>query len=128
MAAHGKTCLRLGGAKQQAAVSARVELDIQLQTRREPSGKSVYSDALEQVSWRPLYRNRRWAAFASAKGQELVEVKVPSGERWLRPEDAIGNVRSFAGLQDDVWVAATLPEPGKRSSPALRARSGKPAD
>ena len=41
---------------------------------------------------RAIYKDSRIGEIRVAKGNELVEVKVPGGEHWLRPGEAIGGV------------------------------------
>lgn len=92
--AHNKAYMRLvGTSNKRGVISARVEVDVQLLSGVSRQEKTVQDgDDLEQVTSRAIYRDCRIGEIRVAKGKELVEVKVPGGEHWLQPGQAIGDV------------------------------------
>ncbi len=95
---HNKAFVRLiGTSNKRGLISARVELDVQ-------QGRSVIrkevnvqdGDDLEQVTVRAIYANCRIGEIRVGKGSELMEVKVPGGEHWLQPGQAIGDIDADA--------------------------------
>jgi len=92
--AHNKRYVRLvGTSNKRGVIGARVELDERLFNDVKRVEKTVYDgDDLEQVTHRPIYKDCRIGEIRVGKGNELVEVKVPGGEHWLRPGEAIGDV------------------------------------
>jgi len=91
---HNKAYLRvIGTSNKRGIISARVELDVQLLTGASRKEKTVQDgDDLEQVTSRAIYRDCRIGEIRVGNGNELVEVKVPGGEHWLKPGQAIGDV------------------------------------
>ena len=92
--AYNKAYVRLvGTSNKRGVICARVELDVQHLTSVSRKETTVYDgDDLEQVTRRALYKDCRIGEISAAKGKELIEVKVPGGEHWLRPGQAIGDV------------------------------------
>lgn len=92
--AHNKAYARLiGTSNKRGAISARIELDVQRLTGVSREEKTVYDgDDLEQVTGRAIYKDCRIGEIRVGKGKELAEIRVPGGERWLRPGQAIGDV------------------------------------
>ncbi len=95
---HNKAYVRLvGTSNKRGVISARVALDVRRLTgvgREEVVVRD--GDDLEQVSGRALYANCRIGEIRVGKGNELIEVKVPGGEHWLQPGQAIGDVDADA--------------------------------
>lgn len=95
---HNKAYVRLvGTSNKRGVISARVELDVRRLTgvgREEVPVRD--GDDLEQVTGRALYANCRIGEIRVGKGNELIEVKVPGGEHWLQPGQAIGDVDADA--------------------------------
>jgi len=91
---HNKAYLRLlGTSNKRGFISARVKVDVQLLTGASRKEKTVQDgDDLEQVTGRAIYKDCRIGEIRVGKGNELVEVKVPGGEHWLQPGQAIGDV------------------------------------
>jgi len=78
-------------------ISARVELDVQRGARISREEVTVLDgDDLEQTTGRAIYANCRIGEIRCEKGNELVEVKIPGGEHWLRIGQAIGDVDADA--------------------------------
>src|SRR5487761_436663 len=95
---HNKAYLRvIGTSNKRGVISARVEVDVQLLTGVSRKEKTVQDgDDLEQVTGRAIYKDCRIGEIRVGKGNELVEVKVPGGEHWLQPGQAIGDVDNDA--------------------------------
>ena len=83
---HNKPYLRfLATSNKRGVISAKVELDVQRAGAVARVEKMVYDgDDLEQITGRQLYRNCMIGEIQCGKGKELIEVKVPGGEHWLR--------------------------------------------
>ena len=96
--AHNKPYVRLiSVSNRRGAITAKVEVDVQTgsDVRRLP--KDVQDgDDLEQVTDRALYKDMRIGEIRAAKDDQLVELKVPGSEEWLRPGQAVGDVDADA--------------------------------
>jgi type III restriction enzyme len=78
-------------------ITAKVELDAEIRGRIERVEMDVQDgDPLEMITGRAIYDNYFIGEIRCAKGDELVEVRVPGGEEWLRPGQAIGDVDADA--------------------------------
>ncbi|MBI2858454.1 MAG: DEAD/DEAH box helicase family protein, partial [Chloroflexi bacterium] len=95
---HNKPYIRLiSTSNRRGAVIARVELDVQRGARVIREEVTVQDgDDLEQVTKRAVYADCRIGEINCAPDKELVEVRVPGGEHWLRPGEASGDVDSDA--------------------------------
>jgi type III restriction enzyme len=95
---HNKPYLRLLGTRnKRGPITARVEVDVQRATGVSREEKTVQDgDDLEQVTGRAIYKDSRIGEIRVGKDNELVEVKVPGGEHWLRPGQAVGDVDADA--------------------------------
>jgi type III restriction enzyme len=95
---HNKAYLRLlGTSNKRGIISARVEVDVQRLTGVSREPKTVQDgDHLEQLTNRAIYTDCRIGEIRVGKGNELLEVKVPGGEHWLQPGQAIGDVDADA--------------------------------
>ena len=75
-------------------VSARVELDIEtgagVVRRQEITVRD--GDHLEDTTKRALYRDVRIGEIRTAKGKQLLELRVPGGEEYLQPSEASGAI------------------------------------
>jgi type III restriction enzyme len=91
---HNKPYVRfLAASNKRGVISARVELDIQRRNAVARVEKTVRDgDDLEQITGRAVYTNCLIGEIKCGKGKELIEVKVPGGEKWLQPGQAIGAV------------------------------------
>jgi len=91
---HNKAFVRLVSVKStRGTIGAKLELDVQRAggvARKEVSVQD--GDDLQQTTGRAVYANYRVGEIRTAKGKELVELKVPGGEHWLKPGDAVGDV------------------------------------
>ncbi len=80
------------------AVSAKVEVDVSVSNngvRRKEI--TVYDgDDLEQVTNRAVYTDFRIGTIGAVKGEELLELRYPGGEAFLRTGDAFGDVDSIS--------------------------------
>ncbi len=95
---HNKPYLRfLAATNKRGVISAKVELDVQRGNGVARVEKTVQDqDDLEQITGRAVYANCRIGEIQCGKGKELIEVKVPGGEQWLQPGQAIGAVDDAA--------------------------------
>jgi type III restriction enzyme len=91
---HNKPYVRfLSASNKRGVISAKVEVDVQHSTKVAREEKNVRDrDDLEQITKRTIYRNCMIGEIRCGKGNELLEVKVPGGEHWLQPGQAIGAV------------------------------------
>lgn len=79
-------------------VTAKVELDMQTEggSVRRQELSVVDGDMLDQVTGREVYRNCRIGEIRAGKGSELLEIRVPGGEHFLRVGEAYGDVEGLA--------------------------------
>ena len=91
---HNKAFVRLlGTSTKRGAVSAKVEVDCQRQTGVSRATVTVQDgDDLAQVTGRSVYAEVRIGQIDCGKGAELMEVKAPGAEHWLKVGQAIGDV------------------------------------
>ena len=69
---------------------------------RQPRRRTVQDgDDLEQTTGRPFILIAVSGKFGCEKGNELVELKTPGGEHWLRIGQAIGDVDAEPSSGDD---------------------------
>lgn len=96
--AHNKPYVRLVSvSNRRGVITAKVELDVQTATGVRRLLKDVQDgDDLEQVTERALYKDIRIGEIRASKNDQLVELKVPGTEEWLRPGQAIGDVDADA--------------------------------
>ncbi|WP_375413002.1 type III restriction-modification system endonuclease [uncultured Bradyrhizobium sp.] len=96
--AHNKPYLRLiSVSNRRGAITAKVEVDVQTASGVRRLPKNVQDgDDLEQVTERALYKDMRIGEIRAAKSDQLVELKVPGSEEWLRPGQAVGDVDADA--------------------------------
>ncbi len=92
--AHNKAYIKLlSTSSKRGVVTAKVELDVQQLTHVARKEVMVQDgDDLEQTTGRAIYANCHIGEIRCAKGNELLEVKVPGGEHWLKPGQAVGDV------------------------------------
>jgi type III restriction enzyme len=96
--AHNKAYVRFVSASSgKGPVTARVEIDVQdgQQVRR----KEVVvqdGDDLQEITRRALYADCRIGEIRAAKNDQLLEVKLPGGETFLSPGQAVGDVDADA--------------------------------
>lgn len=91
---HNKPYVRLvSAANKRGTITAKVELDVQRGNRVSREEKPVQDgDDLQQITGRAVYGNSSIGEIQCGKGKELIEVKVPGGERWLRVGESMGGV------------------------------------
>ena len=96
--AHNKPYVRLiSVTSKRGSITAKIELDVHTGSGVRRLEKVVQDgDDLEQLSGRPLYKDVRIGEINAGKGNQLVELKVPGGEEWLRPGEAVGDVDADA--------------------------------
>ena len=78
-------------------ISARVELDVAVAggvRRREVTVQD--GDDLAQTTARAIYADCRIGEIRGARGNDLMELRVPGGEQYLRPGQAWGGVDTLA--------------------------------
>lgn len=96
--AHNKPYVRLiSVANKRGTISAKVELDVETASgvqRREVIVQD--GDNLEQTTKRAIYADCRVGEIRVAKGSEYMELRVPGGERFLKPGEAWGDVDALA--------------------------------
>ena len=90
---HNQPYIRLVSTqRKRGLITARVEVDIAppgLGVRRQEVDVQD-GDDLEEKTHRPLYHGHRIGAIGVGRGNQLVELLVPGGERWLTPDEAYG--------------------------------------
>ncbi|MHB9129719.1 MAG: type III restriction-modification system endonuclease [Armatimonadota bacterium] len=91
---HNKPYVRLlSVGNKRGTILARVELDMQRGNQVRRQEVTVQDgDDLEQVTGRTVYANCLVGEIICAKGREIVELRVPGGEHWLRQGEAFGGV------------------------------------
>ncbi len=92
---HNKPYIRLVSTSSTRAngVSARVEIDVQQQGGVRRMEKGVRDgDDLEELTGRQLYRGYRIGEIRAGRGQQLAEIKMPGEQKFLEPDQAIGEV------------------------------------
>ena len=107
---HNKAYVKLLATQnQRGTITAKVELDMQRGSAIHRQTMIVQDgDDLEQTTGRALYAHCRIGEIRCAKGQELIEVKVPGGEHWLAVGQAIGDVDGDALKQ--LMIRRTIKE------------------
>ncbi len=96
--AHNTPYVRLvSTSNRRGLISARVELDVEVYGKVRRQEKVVHDgDDLEQTTGRAVYRDCRIGEIRVEKGSELMELRVPGGEQYLRPGVAWGEVDVLA--------------------------------
>ena len=91
--AHNRPYVRLISTSNKHGVSARLEMDVDWAGGVQRMARTVQDgDDLEQETGRAVYRDCRVGEIRAAKGQELVELRTPNEECWLRLGEAFGDV------------------------------------
>lgn len=95
---HNKAYVRfVSASSSKGRVIARVEIDVQdggTVHRREVVVQD--GDDLQEVTGRAVYADCRIGEIRAAKNSQLLEVKLPTGEKFLSPGQAIGGVHADA--------------------------------
>ena len=96
--AHNRPYVRLiSTSNKRGVISARVELDVEVAGRVRRKERTVHDgDDLEQETGRAVYRECRIGEIRVGRGNAFVELRVPSGERYLREGEAWGDVDAAA--------------------------------
>ena len=97
--AHNRPYVRLVSThNRRGVISAKIEIDVERRSSRVRRQQMVVQDGddLEQTTGRVVYRDNRIGEIRVGKGNELVELRVPGGEEFLRPGDAWGDVDADA--------------------------------
>ena len=96
--AHNKPYVRLiSTSNQRRTIGARVELDVEVAGRVRRQVKVVRDgDDLEQTTDRAVYRDCRIGEIRVERGAEFMELRVPGGERYLKPGESWGDVDALA--------------------------------
>jgi type III restriction enzyme len=96
--AHNRPYLRLlSVSNKKGVIAAKVVLDVQMVTgvqRREVLVQD--GDDLEQTTKREVYADCRIGEIRVQKGSEFLELRVPGGEFYLKPDQAYGDVDALA--------------------------------
>lgn len=91
---HNKAYVRLvSTASKKGTVSARVELDVEELhgvSRKEVTVRD--GDNLEETTGRQLYAGFRVGEIRTGKGKELMELRYPGGEKFLKVGESVGSV------------------------------------
>ncbi len=92
--AHNKAFVKVIAAKTaRGKITASLELDVQQATGVKRKSVTVSDgDDLEQTTGRAIYANCLVGEIRTGKGNELVEIKAPGGEHFLKLGDEIGGV------------------------------------
>ena len=108
--AHNRPYVRLvSTGNRRGTISARVELDVETAGRVRRKETTVQDgDDLEQATGRALYRGCGIGEIRVGRGQELVELRVPGGEHYLRRGEAWGDVD--AGVVARQMIRRTIRE------------------
>jgi len=96
--AHNKPYVKLVSVQnRRGTISARVELDVQTASGVARQEVTVQDgDNLEQTTRRAIYADCRVGEVRVAKDNEYMELRVPGGERFLKPGEAWGDVDAMA--------------------------------
>jgi type III restriction enzyme len=96
--AHNKAYVRFVSASSgKGPVTARVEIDVQDgQHVRRKEVVVQDGDDLQEITRRALYADCRIGEIRAAKNDQLLEVKLPGGETFLSPGQAVGDVDADA--------------------------------
>ncbi len=95
---HNKAYVRFVSASNgKGPVTARVEIDVQDgQHVRRKEVVVQDGDDLQEVTRRAVYADCRIGEIRAGKNAQLLEVKLPGGERFLSPGEAVGDVDADA--------------------------------
>ena len=101
--AHNTPYVRLiSTSSNRRGVSAKLELDVESAGRVRRMERTVQDgDDLEQETGRVVYRDCRVGEIRSGRGREVIELRVPNEECWLRVGEAFGDVDS-SGVQREM--------------------------
>jgi type III restriction enzyme len=94
-AGHNKAFVRVVSVKQtKSTVTAVLELDVKTASGGVTRANKTVSDGddLEQVTGRPVYAGMRVGQIRGGRGKELVEIKLPGQEVFLKPGEAVNDV------------------------------------
>jgi len=96
--AHNKPYVRIVKVEnKRGTISAKVELDVQTANGIKRQVLTVQDgDNLDQTTKRDIYADCRIGEIRVARGNEYVELRVPGGERHLKPGQAYGDVDALA--------------------------------
>jgi len=96
--AHNRPYVRLVSvSNKRGSISAKVEIDVEAKGSVRRKVITVEDgDDLEQTTGRAVYADCRVGEIRVAKGDELVELRVPRGEEYLRLGQAWGDVDALA--------------------------------
>ena len=96
--AYNKPYVRLlSVSNKRGVITAKIELDVQTATGVRRQEVSVQDgDNLEQTAKRAMYADCRVGEIRVDKGKELMELRVPGGEHFLRIGQAYGDVDALA--------------------------------
>lgn len=87
----------LGVSNKRNVITAKVELDVETSSGVQRKAIIVQDgDDLEQTTSRAIYANCLVGNIRTAKGKELMELKVPGGEHFLEIGDTFGDVDATA--------------------------------
>ena len=95
---HNKAYVRFLSARNgKGPITARVEIDVlEGKTVRRKEVTVQDGDDLEELTKRAIYADCRIGEIRAAKDKQLLEVKVPGGETFLEPGQAVGDVDADA--------------------------------
>ena len=96
--AHNRPYVRLVEThNQRGTISAKVALDVETAAGVSRREVTVYDgDDLEQTTGRAIYQNCRIGEISVERDNKFVELRVPSGEHFLRSGEAYGDVDHLA--------------------------------
>ena len=95
--AHNKPFVQLiSTSSRNGNISAKVELDVETSNGINRQNMTVYDgEDLEQITGRAIYHNCFIGEISVERDREVVELRVPNNEIWLRPGDRFGEIDSI---------------------------------
>ena len=96
--AHNRPFVRLVSVQNKRnVITAKVEVDVETKTGTQRKEVTVQDgDDLEQTTGRPMYADCRIGEIRVQTESEYMELRVPGGERFLKPGEAWGDVEPMA--------------------------------
>ncbi len=96
--AHNRPYVRLVSVhNRRNVITAKIEVDVETKAGTQRKEVTVQDgDDLEQTTGRPMYADCRIGEIRVQAGNEYMELRIPGGERFLKPGEAWGDVDPMA--------------------------------